>query len=303
MAFIDSELAKRRNGQFTSTSVDQSHLNSFEKDHNDEVAGQQNHTSTPDAGQRISASDLPPPPVASSSVRSSINQLTEVDLGASTYETNLLRTKQALERARLGLPPLSNEPKPPKPRKPRIGRDGKPMKPRPPRKRRNSEDIARDALVESLLHENKFGIYEPPASNAQTSTSIDTSIRSTTTNTSVPTTLPPAGISNSTPQNEADADAEADDAVAEQFRQEFMDAMAERHHRHKASTQPKAPGGGGGGASGPGGSGSGAAEPKGPKLGGSRAARARMAQMRQQQQQQQGQGGGGGGGTAVVGKK
>jgi hypothetical protein len=39
-----------------------------------------------------------------------------------------------------------------KPRKVRLGRDGKPWR---PRKRRASEDIKRDQLVEQLLHENR----------------------------------------------------------------------------------------------------------------------------------------------------
>jgi hypothetical protein len=64
-------------------------------------------------------------------------------------------------------------------------------------------------------------------------------------------------------------DSGADERMAEQFRQNFMDAMAERQQRSKASTQAKA---------------STATESRGPKLGGSRSARAKMAQMQQQSQ-------------------
>lgn len=174
----------------------------------------------------------------------SVRQLTEVDLGTLAHNINLARTQAALQRAKAGQPPIPEEPPAPKPRKPRLGRDGKPIRPRPSRKRRNSEDLARDALVEQVLHEHKLDIYD-----------VDD------------------------PQRSRAADAEgidADERLAEQFRQEFMDAMAERQHRHKAASQSKT-------------SGTAATEPKGPKLGGGRSARAKMALMQQQQQQQQGQ--------------
>lgn len=87
------------------------------------------------------------------------------------------------------------------PRKPRLGRDGKPFRPRP-RKRRNSEDVARDALVESVLHERKLeNVYQSP----------------------IPTYGPG-------PRSEGDDDGpgEHDEVFAEKFRQEFMDQVAER---------------------------------------------------------------------------
>jgi len=115
-----------------------------------------------------------------------------------------------------------------------------------PRKRRNSEDIALDALVEQVLHEHKLDIYDTDAGagrrldglSAETEGRVDT-----------------------------EPDVDADERLAEQFRQEFMDAMADRRQRHKAAGQPKAPG-------------SGAADRR-PKLGGSRSARAKMAQQQQ----------------------
>jgi hypothetical protein len=62
-------------------------------------------------------------------------------------------------------------------------------------------------------------------------------------------------------------DQAADDRLAEQFRREFMDVVAQR--KQKASSAAKA----------------GTADPsKGPKLGGSRAARAQMAAMKEQQE-------------------
>lgn len=172
---------------------------------------------------------------ASSADPASTRQLAEVDLGSLAQDVNYARTQAALERARTGRPAIEDEPKLPKPRKPRIGRDGKPMKPRP-RKRRNSEDAARDALVEQLLRENRLDIYENDME-----------------------------ASRGTRGNEV-----TDEHIAEQFQQEYMDAMAERQQRTKTTTQPKTAAGA-------------VAETKGPRLGGSRSARAKMAQMQQQQ--------------------
>lgn len=173
----------------------------------------------------------------------SIRQLSEVDLGSLAHDTNLARTQAALERVQSGRPPVEEVAAPPKPRKPRLGRDGKPMKPRP-RKRRNSEDIARDALVEQVLRENKIDLYDSDGLGAAVAKE--------------------AG-------KIAEENGEADERFAEQFRQQFFDAIAERHHRHKSSNQSNKKG-------------AAPTESKGPKLGGSRSARAKMAQMLQQQQ-------------------
>ncbi|KIV90221.1 hypothetical protein PV10_07550 [Exophiala mesophila] len=285
VAYIDSELAKRRigHGNDPSSSSSLSLLPSSQPQiQPNESTLPTNSNTNPSAS---GSSTRPPSSIPSMQIRPSVTQLSEVDLGTSTYETNLVRTKEALERARLGLPPLSTDPKPPRPRKPRIGRDGKPMKqPRAPRKRRDSESLARDALVESLLHENRMGvgIYEgsPGVTNLDHNASgksrgarSDANIEQAATN------------QNDHGQNDADADADADEALAERFRQEFMDAMAERQSRHKSSNQAKHSG------NATGATGAGATESKGPKLGGSRAARAKMAQLQQQQQQQKLQGG------------
>jgi hypothetical protein len=198
----------------------------------------------------------PPPPTKEppQTGPSTVRQLSEVDLGTSAQALNLARTQAALERAKLGQPPIPEEARPSKPRKPRLGRDGKPMRPRPRKpQRRNSEDLARDALVERVMHENKIDIYDAELATAAADVARD-----------------------------AADDAGTDEQFAEQFRQQFFDAMAERTHRHRAAppqnnkNQPAAP-----------------VESRGPKLGGSRSARAKMAQMRQQEQAA-GQGPGGG---------
>lgn len=65
-------------------------------------------------------------------------------------------------------------------------------------------------------------------------------------------------------------DLEADERVAEQFKQDFIEAMQSRK-RNRTSGQPRQPGVSGGDA------------PRGPKLGGSRNARAAMREKEMQQ--------------------
>lgn len=58
---------------------------------------------------------------------------------------------------------------PPAPRQPqpgRLGRDGKPLRPRG-RPRRTSADLARDALVESILSESRVEFFAPSTEAAQ----------------------------------------------------------------------------------------------------------------------------------------
>ncbi|KAJ9607216.1 hypothetical protein H2200_008288 [Cladophialophora chaetospira] len=223
VAFIDSELARRRNAPIPGTHDSQ----------RSNAGSQHDATSSHDAGASNQQKGTANPAAA--------RQLAEVELGHSAHDFNLARTQAALERIKAGQAPIEDEVKPPKPRKPRLGRDGKPMKPRP-RKGRNSEDIARDTLVEQFLHENKIDLYE----------------------TSTPEPASAKGL-----EEGGGEDADADERFAEQFRQEFLDAMAERRNKTKPVPQAK---------------GVAVPEPRGPKLGGSRSARAKMAQIQQQQQ-------------------
>lgn len=228
--FIDSELARRRN-QTAGPNALQPPI--------------QGGTGTSPAPETLQSTGSK---TSTHADPSSSRQLAEIDLGSSAHDKNLARTQLALERAKLGLPPVDEEPKPQKPRKPRLGRDGKPLRPRP-RKRRNSEDIARDALVEQLMRENKLDLYDADQLVQQRQAAAELA------------------------QEETDG-SDADERLAEQFRQEFMDAMAERQQKSKPPTQAKGPG-------------AVAPEAKGPKLGGSRSARAKMAQTQQQQGQGQ----------------
>ncbi|KAH7256869.1 hypothetical protein BKA59DRAFT_507775 [Fusarium tricinctum] len=114
-------------------------------------------------------------------------------------------------------------------KKPRLRRDGKPWR---PRNRRDSDAVKRDQIVDEILREARLDLYEP--SLEQTSST--------------------AG---------ADQDGAADERLAEEFRQQFLEDVAERQLRKKkAASQAARPG----------------TEEvlKGPKLGGSRNARAQM---------------------------
>ncbi|RSM14043.1 hypothetical protein CEP52_001655 [Fusarium oligoseptatum] len=113
-------------------------------------------------------------------------------------------------------------------KKPRLGRDGKPWR---PRNRRGSDAVKRDQLVEEVLRETRLDVYEMPDQANKASA--------------------------------AEEDGAADDRLAEEFRQQFLEDVAQRQLRKKKPTnQPARPG----------------SEDvlKGPKLGGSRNVRAQM---------------------------
>lgn len=85
-------------------------------------------------------------------------RLQEVDLGEEVRMRNAAMTEQA--RRRLAGEALDDESEGSS-KRPRIGKDGKPWR---PRKRRASDDIKRDQLVEELMRENRrkfsFFIYK-----------------------------------------------------------------------------------------------------------------------------------------------
>ncbi|CAI6335055.1 unnamed protein product [Periconia digitata] len=114
------------------------------------------------------------------------------------------------------------------PSKVRLGRDGKPR--RHP-KRRNSEDLRRDQLVEAVLSEAKLEYFEEDKPTNPSATE---------------------GCDN-------------DEAMAEKFRQDFLESLESRHKRRPAAPPNNAKG-------------ADAAKKisRGPKLGGSRSARAAM---------------------------
>ncbi|KAH6682261.1 hypothetical protein F5X68DRAFT_192610 [Plectosphaerella plurivora] len=167
-------------------------------------------------------------------------KLMEIDLGDEARARNIALTQHAARR--LNDPSAAHIPDSDQSRsvkKPRLGRDGKPYR---PRNRRGSEDIARDRLVEEILHESRLDVYEP-----------------------LPDDEPaPAG-----------EDTTADDRLAEEFQREFLDAMALRRQQHAAAVAQRKRNaiiaGGTGTRAGP-------EEDvlRGPKLGGSRSQRSAM---------------------------
>ncbi|KAF7894385.1 uncharacterized protein EAF01_009836 [Botrytis porri] len=92
-----------------------------------------------------------------------MGQILEIDLGEESRARNAYRTELARRKAAGEIIDIeeSTQPLP----KPRLGRDGKPWR---GRKRRGSDDIQRDALVDAILHENRLEIYEPVPSSKET---------------------------------------------------------------------------------------------------------------------------------------
>ncbi|KAI1259639.1 hypothetical protein F5Y18DRAFT_420631 [Xylariaceae sp. FL1019] len=161
-------------------------------------------------------------------------KLFEVDLGEEVRNRNELMTDRA--RRKLAGEEIEDEGSVARPKKVRLGRDGKVYR---PRNRRDSDAAKRDALVDEILRENRLDVYESP-----------------------------------TPQPLDDNAGDADERIAEEFRREFLDAMAEKQRRKKPVGPPAKPG---------------AKKDeevlKGPKLGGSRNARAAMRDLLLKQQE------------------
>ncbi|KAH6648511.1 hypothetical protein BKA67DRAFT_575027 [Truncatella angustata] len=161
-------------------------------------------------------------------------QLQEVDLGDDVRSKNEILT----ERARRKLQgEVVDEEQSSRPKKVRLGRDGKPWR---TRNRRTSDDIKRDQLVDEILRENRLDVYETPTPPAATTPGVD-------------------------------HDEAADDRLAEEFRREFLEAMAERQQKKKPVPAAKKD----------------EEVLKGPKLGGSRNARAAMRDLMLKKEKEQ----------------
>ncbi|KAJ0416034.1 hepatocellular carcinoma-associated antigen 59-domain-containing protein [Aspergillus carlsbadensis] len=124
-----------------------------------------------------------------------LGKLHEIDLGQEAKLRNIARTEEATRR-------LNGDDD-------ELSASRSPSKPPQYRKRRTSDDIMRDRLVEEVLRESKLDVYDEPE------------------------------------EEEAAADdLAADDRVAEQFRREFMDAMQSRRRMPRmkpATKQTEAP--------------------------------------------------------------
>ncbi|KAL1843162.1 hypothetical protein VTJ49DRAFT_2912 [Mycothermus thermophilus] len=171
-------------------------------------------------------------------------RLLEIDLGDEARARNIAMTERARRRLQ---GQIEEEEEAGRQQKVRLGRDGKPIR---SRNRRGSDDIKRDQLVEQFLSENKIDLYDTQSAQA------------------------------TEPAIEDEEELAADDRIAEEFRREFFDALAQRHRRRRAVNAAK--------------SGPKKTEEilRGPKLGGSRNDRALMREklleeQRARQQQQQ----------------
>jgi hypothetical protein len=178
-------------------------------------------------------------------------KLFEVDLGDEVRSRNEALTDRA--RRKLQGLAVEDEEQAGRPKKVRLGRDGKPWR---PRNRRDSDAIKRDQLVEEILRENRR-----KSSHSLCPLSSPGRMRASANNIVVDvyeTPTPPPGVNAGEEEEGA-----ADDRIAEEFRREFLDALAERQRRKKPVGPPAKPG---------------AKKEeeglKGPKLGGSRNTRA-----------------------------
>ena len=130
MAYIDSELAKRRQGHdtFGSSASGRGHGNVSQDSITTDLLGQNRQ------------------PAA-------LGKLHEIDLGPDATLKNIVRTEAAKRRLEGGEVESEEGTQ-----KPRLRKDGKPWR---GRRRRNSEDIKRDKLVEEVLRESRRKFPSP----------------------------------------------------------------------------------------------------------------------------------------------
>lgn len=194
-----------------------------------EIAPDLKHTFTATSPRKSTTTGVANPADIEHSNRLAAGQgkLEEVDLSADTTARNLQRTENAGKR--------EDEPA----GKVRLGRDGKPR--RGPR-RRNSEDMRLDQMVEAVLRESKCAFPIPPLTICLLTILVE--------------------YFDEAPPNPPLASAgDNDEAMVERFRLDYLESIESRQKRKSAK---------------PSGS-KGVKEPsRGPKLGGSRSARAAM---------------------------
>ncbi|KAI4166725.1 MAG: hypothetical protein LQ343_007814 [Gyalolechia ehrenbergii] len=173
MAYVESELAKRHHGHekpaYTSSSqeLDDESVDNFPAD------------------------------LAKHRQPAALGKLHEIDLGVDATLRNIARTEAAKKRLEGGEAEVEGVTG-----KVRLRRDGKPWR---GRRKRNSDDVKRDKLVEEVMKESRLEIYDE--------------------------------LEAEMPND----DQAADDRIAEQFRREFMDAISSRRQK-AAQTTKKAPG-------------------------------------------------------------
>ncbi|PKX98543.1 telomere length and silencing 1 family protein [Aspergillus novofumigatus IBT 16806] len=184
MAYIETEMAKRHRQQMPANTTDL------------------NISTTSQA-----SSDGLSTTVALQREPASLGKLHEIDLGQEAKLQNIARTEAATRRLVGDDRDASPAHEDSTSSTAASGKDGRPWR---NRKRRNSEDIERDRLVEEVLRESKLDVYDEPEEEAL----LD--------------------------------DQAADDRVAEQFRREFLDAIQSRRRvtrtkNTKTAAKPEVP--------------------------------------------------------------
>lgn len=238
MLYIESELAKRRQGL-------DGHSPNIKDPSSKPIATTAAATAEETSSTNLQQARMAPRQAAT------LGKLHEVDLGPETKLQNISRT-EAAARKLVGDDNVSAD----SPQSPSERKDGKNWR---GRKRRTSEDIRRDQLVEEVLRESRRGfpfslILLFPSNISRMYTNVFTVDVYDE---------PDAAMPN-------ENDLAADDRIAEQFRRDFMDAIRSRRRKTRAAPKGAA-------------AGKKTETARGPKLGGSRSARAAMRQKQAQQ--------------------
>jgi hypothetical protein len=134
MAYIDSELAKRRAAEV--------HTHTQQQLSQSIISTTTSRTTKPVSSLVKKEAEIQRQPAT-------LGKLQEIDLGDEARDRNVAQTERA--RRRLDGEVVEDEGEK-KPVKVRLGPDGKPCR---GRKRRGSEDVKRDKLVEDVLRENR----------------------------------------------------------------------------------------------------------------------------------------------------
>ncbi|KAI9846875.1 MAG: hypothetical protein M1837_003487 [Sclerophora amabilis] len=198
MEYIETELAKRRREDHADTFLDADQDNEEEEEDDEGSEDDDDEGAKSGVGSRLKQKKaagsgaaahrrLPPRQPAA------LGRLHEIDLGPDATLRNIARTEAATRQLGGGEEAADIEEGTDKARP----RGKKKKGSRPWKKRRTSEDIKRDKLVEEVLRESRLEIYDDPE-----------------------------------PLNNAQDDEQAaDDRIAEQFRRDFMDAVSSRQRR------------------------------------------------------------------------
>lgn len=252
MAYVDSELAKRKPVSSSQTTIVNTRSG---LDVGDQASTDESDDSVDDQLPQnlFTGTQETPKPTYNHS------HLTEFDLSSATVP-------QAQANGASPSAPSKAAHRPRRPKRVRLDAKGNPLPPRP-RRGPDESALARNALVEQVLNEHPFSV----PSTESTATVARVAVGGAMTTASVTATATTEQVSRGN-------DLAADERLAEQFRREFLDSLTERSHKARPpTTGPTSQGAHAGTAAGA----AGGHVAEGPKLGGGRSARAKMLQQQQ----------------------